>query len=1070
VTVRADGEATPPTGQGKRGRDSWRQVAQLGVQAAEALEHAHQMGIVHRDVKPANLLLDGRGQVWVSDFGLAHVQHGEASLTQTGDLVGTLRYMSPEQALAKRVPIDHRTDVYSLGATLYELLTLQPVFAGGDRQELLRQIASEEPLRPRRLNKSVPAELETIVLKALEKRPQDRYATAQELADDLRRFLEDRPIQARRPSWRQVALKWARRHRAVVGAVAVVLVMAVVLCGGVGLREVQKRARAEGEAQAALQEAIALGQQEKWAEAISAVRRARGVLAGVWPDSSLRQEVEELHRDLEMAFRLQEASLLRTAVKDGHFDWEAILPAYAEAFRWYGLPLQSLDAAQAAQRIRERSIHIQLVAALDEWAWARKLSGAGDWRQLLAVARAADPDPWRNRLRGALEGKDPKAVEEFVASGPIDQLPPSTVRLLLHLHPEDTPAAARTVVLLVKAQQRHPADFWINEELGLCLARMRPPRVEEAIRYYTAAVALRPQSPGAHLNLGQMLGEKGLYEEAAAEHQEAIRLMPAYAHAYAGLGHVLQQMGRLDQAIAAYGEAIRLKKDHPWFHDNLGGALYDKGELDRAIAEYREALRLKPDFPRAHCNLGVVLREKGQLKEALAEIQEALRLSPGSPVAHDALGVVLRDKHQLDEAITEHRKAIWLRPDFAQAHHNLGVVLRDKGDLDGAIAAFKEAIRLKKDYFDAHHNLGHALRDKGDRDGAIAAYRQAVRFKKADAVAHLNLGANLFEKGDVAGAIKEYQAALRLKNDYPKAHNNLGIALSARGELDAAIVEFREAIRLQKDYAVAHCNLGLALKLKGHLDEAIAEYRTALQIQRDFAQALFKLGTALVEKGAFREAVEELRRGDEAGSHSPRWPHAEVQARLRAAERLARLDERLAAVLRGKDQAKDAAEHLAFARHCQLRCRRQYAAAARFYAEAFAHDARLAEDITRVPHRYNAACAAALAGCGTGTDAADLPPRERAGLRRQALDWLRADLAAYRRLLEKEPERAGPPIRERMRHWQQDKDFAGVRGAAALGKLPEAERPAWQKLWADVADTLAAARRQAAPQKRANPK
>src|SRR5262249_55932671 len=143
------------------------------IQAAEAWDYAHQLGIVHRDIKPANLLLDTTGQVWITDFGLAQVQ-SDARLTMTGDLVGTLRYMSPEQALAKRVVVDHRTDVYSLGATLYELLTLRPVFAGGDRQELLRQIALEEPTPPRRLSRAIPAEVETIGLKALEKNPAER--------------------------------------------------------------------------------------------------------------------------------------------------------------------------------------------------------------------------------------------------------------------------------------------------------------------------------------------------------------------------------------------------------------------------------------------------------------------------------------------------------------------------------------------------------------------------------------------------------------------------------------------------------------------------------------------------------------------------------------------------------------------------------------------------------------------------------------------------------------------------------------------------------------------------------
>src|SRR5207253_1006763 len=145
----------------------FRTVVNLALQAAEALEHAHHEGVVHRDIKPANLLVDGKGNLWFADFGLAHCQ-SQAGLTMTGDLVGTLRYMSPEQALAKRVLIDHRTDLYSLGVTLYELLTLEPAFRGSDRQELLRQIAFEEPRPLRRLNKSIPAELETVVLKALE--------------------------------------------------------------------------------------------------------------------------------------------------------------------------------------------------------------------------------------------------------------------------------------------------------------------------------------------------------------------------------------------------------------------------------------------------------------------------------------------------------------------------------------------------------------------------------------------------------------------------------------------------------------------------------------------------------------------------------------------------------------------------------------------------------------------------------------------------------------------------------------------------------------------------------------
>src|SRR5437868_1781872 len=179
------------------------------------------MGVVHRDVKPANLMIDREGRLWITDFGLARTA-ANSGLTMTGDLLGTLRYMSPEQAMAKHGLVDHRTDVYALGATLYELLALRPAVDGRDREEVLRNIAFAEPVPLRALDWAIPADLETVVLKALAKEPAERYATAKELADDLRRWLEDRPIQARRPALTQRAAKWGKRHLATLATAAVV--------------------------------------------------------------------------------------------------------------------------------------------------------------------------------------------------------------------------------------------------------------------------------------------------------------------------------------------------------------------------------------------------------------------------------------------------------------------------------------------------------------------------------------------------------------------------------------------------------------------------------------------------------------------------------------------------------------------------------------------------------------------------------------------------------------------------------------------------------------------------------
>ena len=235
----------------------FRTVMGLGIQAAEALHAAHEYGVVHRDVKPSNLLLDGEGKLWVTDFGLARCQ-SEKALTQTGDLVGTLRYMSPEQTLGQSALVDQRTDIYSLGATLYELLTLEPAFPGDDGPDLLRRLAEQDPRPLRDLQPKIPVDLQTVIHKAMARRREDRYTTAQEFADDLQRVLDGKPTIAKPPTIADRLAKWTRRHQGlVVSAAAVCLVAAVglatstVLVTGLKVRAEQSEQSAKHSEQSA---------------------------------------------------------------------------------------------------------------------------------------------------------------------------------------------------------------------------------------------------------------------------------------------------------------------------------------------------------------------------------------------------------------------------------------------------------------------------------------------------------------------------------------------------------------------------------------------------------------------------------------------------------------------------------------------------------------------------------------------------------------------------------------------------------------------------------------------------
>jgi serine/threonine protein kinase/WD40 repeat protein/tetratricopeptide (TPR) repeat protein len=278
-SIRLPGQSDPST-LTESGRAYWQSVARIGIQVAEALSYAAAQGTLHRDVKPSNLLLDERGNVWVADFGLAKAAADLDDLTHTGDIVGTLRYMAPERFSGRG---DVRADLYSLGLTLYELLTLRPAFADPDRNKLVKRVMHDEPVRPRKLNPAVPRDLETVVLKAIARDPAHRYQTPAEMAEDLRRFVEDRPVKARRVSESEKFWRWCRRNPLPASLLAGMVLL--FLAGFVGVSwqwrvaeaarqdEKSQRSRADG-----LRESAETARDEAKQARNAAARQAAGLL------------------------------------------------------------------------------------------------------------------------------------------------------------------------------------------------------------------------------------------------------------------------------------------------------------------------------------------------------------------------------------------------------------------------------------------------------------------------------------------------------------------------------------------------------------------------------------------------------------------------------------------------------------------------------------------------------------------------------------------------------------------------------------------------------------------------
>jgi tetratricopeptide (TPR) repeat protein len=460
--------------------------------------------------------------------------------------------------------------------------------------------------------------------------------------------------------------------------------------------------------------------------------------------------------------------------------------------------------------------------------------------------------------------------------------------------------------------------------------------------------------------------------------------------------------------------AKRADPDPVWGDRFRKPALWEKQEaLQQLAAEAQE--RLAKDAPANGPPTPLVTLLAKKLGQEDNQAEPLLRAAQGRHPEdfwlNYALGEALRESKPA-EAVGFYRAALVTRPTVATVHHEIGMALLRQGQVDHAMAEFRRAVGLEPTVASYHYQLGLSLQARGQYDEAMAEYRRDIEL-------------------DPKGAM---------------GHHGLGICWQAKGQLDEAMAEFRLAIELDPKWGGAHYNLGLCLEDRGQLDEAVVEYRRAVDINPKWGPGHENLTQALLRNGRFAEARTAVRHSlDFLPTTEP--ARLGLQEMLNLCERLLALDARLPALLQGKERPA-AAEQLELARWCLEYGRPQ--AAAGLYAAAFAAQPALADDLGS-GYRYYAACAAARAAAGEGSEETRLAGPERAGLRRQALAWLRADLERRARLL-----RAGKSVGWALTTWQTATALSGVRDRTALAKLPADERERWQHLWADVAALRAA--------------
>jgi len=866
-------------------RSYFRRVAETVASVADGLQLAHVEGVVHRDIKPSNLLLDGDGTLKIVDFGLARVDDaGGPAMTMTGDLLGTPIYMSPEQVMAKRKPVDHRTDVYSLGATLYELITLQPPFRGGSIHEVCTRILTREPVPPRRRNPKVPRDLETIILKAMEKDRARRYQSADELARDLRRFADGDVIRARRVSLAERSWRRVKRYKVVSALIAAVVVASAV--GGFFAWSASSEAdRGRGLEYALLcakaQEALP-GARRRFFAAASPENRARYQRAlelyteaialrpdlpeaYLWralaPQVTLEQRLEDLDRAharglSKGTYHLARAYCLRMGGEVRAADAEEQLVSGDEPRtpldRFFMATLREREAPDEALALLTRAIEeshtASAVGVQARWRRAQLAAKRKDYvgaLQDLEVLRALGDDRPAVRVRiaslwhrfgddAAAETAFEPVMDDLRASGSVDEWIAVSKRCKVDKEP-----AWRERVQM-EALKRFPDSakllFERAKTLESKIAR------EQAVELYRGVIAADSTHYYAHEKLGILLANSNRPGEALDAFDAAALLRPDDARARVNLGIALRTLGRIDDALDAYKKAESLDSANANVHINRGALFADElNELDDALAEFDRALELGSNNASLYFNKGVVL------------MRQAKAAPSGSALA--------REKFEASAAAytlcTERNKRHW------GAYWNLGHVLGKLGRNDRALEAFDATLRLKKNHSEVHHGRVHVLIALEKYDVAIGAVNRTIQLDQQSP--HLR-----YDKGCILEGLNQREEALQAFAEALSIDEKFTDAYEARARLFLGRSEFAKAFDAFES-AIAHGNsephfvnevawLMISIPDAGHQRpaRAVELARKAVHAAPKHHQFHNTIGVALFRTGDWRKALDAL--------------------------------------------------------------------------------------------------------------------------------------------------------------------------------------------------------------------
>ena len=663
-------------------------VLDLVRQVAEALDHAHKAGIVHRDVKPSNIIIRPDGRAVLTDFGLAR-ERGNPTMTMTGDFVGTPYYVSPEQTRGGEV--DGRTDVFSLGTTLYELLTLKKPFTGDSTHQVLGRILNKEPSDPHRINPSLHPDLSAVVLKALEKDPSRRYRTAGAFADDIKAFLEYRPVSARRPTIATKTLKWVRREP-LKASLALILAVAVFSLGGMGLYLLGKQGEIRLAQEAAKKEKLEdlLGIAFLVMEENPA--RAKGLLTKA-------AALDPGNREVRLAFNLLQGGKGKegkTKVENASFK-----KGKASSLDYF---LEGVKAGQRAQLTLAGSDFARAIEATERAVLLSPRPRALFFYHLASLAFKAGEAERVPELAARAARKAALALESFWSRRLYARFFLATALAVV-----DPARALEVLAPQGKIEEWRDHTFFRLE----AFCHLRLGRIDQALAAYREDLDRNGKDPktaaAIYQHMGFLFSRKGDKDKAVEFYRKTISVNPDLAFPWNNLGLQLYGMGRWDEAERCLKKAAELRPEYisPWM--NLGTLYKRRGFYEEAITFFRKALAMDPRNYEIRRNLAWTQRKRGKMKEAEENYRLLIRLGPNRAEAYNGMGLL--HGREPAEALYWFRAAVERDPGNGRFNLNLGTVLARMGRFSEALPYFEKAVSLDPGYRISHKNLVRIYRD-----------------------------------------------------------------------------------------------------------------------------------------------------------------------------------------------------------------------------------------------------------------------------------------------------------------------------------------------------------------------